>query len=451
MFTERIVVTGMGLVSPLGLTREQLWDGLTAGASGVRPLTQLPPNSPVSFGAEAWEFVSDIDNYGPLSKEVKKNIRKGQKIMSRETRMGLAAAQRALADAGFEGPATDDGSVPVDAAHYSPDKTGIYFGSDYQITMPHDFAFAISSCLSADGKFDFDKWAELGLPKMNPLWLLIFLPNMPSCHITMYNDMRGASNTITQREASGNMCLEHASHLIDEGAYDIMLCGATGTRLSPMKAIQAFKNEPIASSKFEANPDQASRPFDSGRTGQVLGEGAGCIVLETEKNAKSRNAAILAELVSGASSMVARQAPNSTDATEEAIRLAVENVLKLVLERAEMKPSDIDFIVAHGLGEKIQDRAEAQAIKAVFDDYPVKVVAPKANFGNMGAGAGIVELIAGIEAINKGTLFPVRNCENQDPDCPINLVREPVPAGKTFINLSFSPQAQASAVLMRKY
>lgn len=451
MFSQRIVISGMGQISPMGLTLEQLWDGLSSGQSGVETLTQLPPDSPVSFGGEAREFTSDIENYGVLSKDVKKNIRKGQKIMSRETKLGLAAAQRALHSAGFEGPASDDGSVPVDGAHFSPDRSGIYFGSDYQITMPNDFELAVSHCLKENHEFDFDQWAEKGIPAMNPLWLLIFLPNMPACHVTMYNDMRGASNTITQREASGNICIEHASHFLDNGDYDMMLCGATGTRLNPMKAIQAFKNEKLASANYNSNPSQASRPFDAQRSGQVLGEGAGCVVLETLAGAQKRGAAIQAELLAGASSMVACGQLKGKPGKPEAIQKAVKNVLITAIERAGITPQDVDFVVAHGLSDTDTDRGEAQAIADVFGSNGVNVVAPKANFGNLGAGAGIVELISGILALQHGTLFPNPNYAQPDESCPVRMITQPVEAGKIFVNISVSPQGQASCVIIKKY
>ena len=451
MYKQRIVITGMGQISPLGLTREQLWEGLSSGKSGVEALTQLPPDSPVSFGGEAREFVSDIDNYGVLSKDVKKNIRKGQKVMSRETRLGLAAAQRALHDAGFEGPATDDGSVPVDGSHYSPDRSGIYFGSDYQITMPYDFELAVSKCLKDNHEFDFEQWPEKGLPAMNPLWLLIFLPNMPACHVTMYNDMRGASNSITQREASGNMCLEHASHFLDNGDYDMMLCGATGTRLNPMKALQAFKNEKLADSSYVSQPGQASRPFEKNRSGQVLAEGAGCVVLETLAGAQKRGATVQAELLAGASTVASNGQLKGKPAPADVVRRAVKNVLEVVIPRAGLTPKDIDFVVAHGLSDPEIDKGEAQGIADVFGPNGVNVVAPKANFGNLGAGAGIVELIAGIEALQHGTLFPNPNYTTPDEDCPVRIVTQPVPAGNVFINISISPQGQTSATVIKKF
>lgn len=451
MYKQRIVITGMGQISPLGLTREELWEGLISGKSGVETLTQLPPESPVSFGGEAHQFVSDIDNYGVLNKEVKKNIRKGQKVMSRETRMGLAAAQRAMYDAGFEGAATDDGSVPVDAKHYSPDRTGIYFGSDYQISLPSDFELAISKCMDENGEFVYDQWAEKGLPAMNPLWLLIFLPNMPACHITMYNDMRGASNSITQREASGNMCLEHASHFLDNGDFDMMLCGATGTRLNPMKAIQSYQIEKLADASYVSHPEQASRPFDANRTGQVLSEGAGCVVLETLAGAQKRGVEVQAELLAGASTMVVTGHLKGSPAKADAFRKAVKNVLTVVIERAGLTPKDIDFVVAHGLSDPEMDKGEAQGIADVFGPNGINVVTPKANYGNLGAGAGIIELIAGIEALRHGTLFPNPNYTTPDPECPVKIVTQPVPAGKIFVNISMSPQGQASATIIKKF
>lgn len=188
---RRVVIAGVGLISPLGNTPQALWESLTAGRSAVAPIQAFPVDYlPTKFAAEARDFTGSIDDFGPLESEKKKAIRKGLKIMCRESQMGVAAAQRALSDAGLG-----------DSQKLDPERAGVVFGSDYMLTLPEDFSAGILRCLDADGNFDFSHWASDGLPHVTPLWLLKYLPNMPASHVAIYNDLRGPNNSITLREA----------------------------------------------------------------------------------------------------------------------------------------------------------------------------------------------------------------------------------------------------------
>src|SRR5215475_14404114 len=159
---RRVVITGMGLVSPVGSSKQSLWDALTSGKSGVGPLEAVPSKFlPTHVAAEAKEFTGDIENFGPLEKEQKKAIRKGLKVMCRECQMGVAAAQLALSDGGL---------VAGNGA-YDPERTGCIFGADYMLTMPEEFSAGINRCRDAQGGFDYDRWATEGMPQLSPLWL----------------------------------------------------------------------------------------------------------------------------------------------------------------------------------------------------------------------------------------------------------------------------------------
>jgi 3-oxoacyl-[acyl-carrier-protein] synthase II len=432
---RRIVVTGMGLISPLGNSKESLWEALVAGRSGVGPFSIAAESTlPVKAAGEAREFRGDIDDFGPLEKEVKKALRKGLKVMCRESQMGVAAAQLALHDAGLS------------LGKFEPERVGVSFGSDYMVTVPDDFVEGIRSCLNEKGQFEFPCWGPKGLPKMSPLWLLKYLPNMPASHLAIYNDLRGPSNSITLREASGNLTIAEAYQIILRGRADIMLCGATGTRLHPMKLMHAVQQEEVAGG--DGDPASLSRPFDLNRRGMVLGEGAGAIVLEELSSAQARGAAIYAEVLGGASSSVAER---SLVARRD---LAVRNVLAGCLERSERKPEDIGHVHAHGLGTHSGDAEEAWAIQQVFGGraHPVPVVAAKSHFGNLGAGSGVVELIASVMALDQRRLFRVLNYENPDPQCPVAAVTdESVDPGASFVKVSVTPQGQASAVVLGRY
>jgi 3-oxoacyl-[acyl-carrier-protein] synthase II len=432
---RRVVITGMAVISPLGNSKEALWEALQAGRSGVGPLTILPAGLlPVSVAAEARQFQGAIDDFGPLQKDQKKAIRKGLKVMCRECQMAVAAAQRALQDAGL----TPD--------KYDPCRTGVNFGSDYMLTLPDEFTEGILQCVGEDGQFDFARWAPEGMPKMSPLWLLKYLPNMPASHIAIYNDLRGPNNSLTHREASSNLAVAEAFQTIVRGQADIILAGATGTRLHPMKTVHVLQQEEVASG--DGDPAKASRPFDRHRTGMVLGEGAGTVVLEDLGSAQARGATIYAEVVGGGGSSVA-------DRNLVAHRdRAMANALQATLRNTQVAPDQIGHLHAHGLSTRSGDVEEARAINQVFGNRaePLPVAAAKSYFGNLGAGSGLVELIASVMALKHSRLFPILNYEDPDPECPITGVTgHDVHPGHSFVNLNVTPQGQASAVMIRSF
>jgi 3-oxoacyl-[acyl-carrier-protein] synthase II len=429
---RRVVITGIGLVSPLGNSKEQLWDALAAGRSAVGPLQSVPVDAlPVTIGAEARGFQGRIEEFGPLEKEQAKAIRKGLKVMCRECQMGVAAAQLALSDAGLVGKA-------------DPVRTGIAFGSDYMISLPDEFAAGLACCLDACGRFEFSRWAHEGMPKMSPLWLLKYLPNMPASHLAIYNDLRGPNNSVTLREASANVAVGEAYHCIVRDNADVMLAGSTGTRVHPLKIVHAVQQEQLAHEN--GDPTCASRPFDRDRSGAVLGEGAGALVLEELRLARARGATILGEVLATSSSAVASRALQSHRGQ------AMINVLRGVLRASGVSPDEVGHLHAHGLSTRSCDAEEARAICAVFGSRkrPLPVVAAKSYHGNLGAGSGLVEIAASLMALGHGHLFSTLNYRTPDIECPVAVVTDPnTSAGDCFINLNVTPQGQASAVLIR--
>jgi 3-oxoacyl-[acyl-carrier-protein] synthase II len=314
------------------------------------------------------------------------------------------------------------------------------------LSVPEEFNEGIQQCLDAEGRFQFPRWGNEGMPKMSPLWLLKYLPNMPASHVAIYNDLRGPNNSLTLREAAANAAVGEAFQIILRGSADVMLCGATGTRLHPMKAIHAAQQEELAAN--DAEPARASRPFDRRRTGMVLGEGAGSIVLEELSNATARGADVFGEVLAAASSSAAQR--RFVADREQAL----VNVLQSVLQSADVNPGEIGHIHAHGLSTRTGDAEEARAIQRVFGARvnPVPVTAAKSYFGNLGAGGGMVELIASLMAMRHGRLFPILNYETPDPECPVAAaVHGSAEPGNMFINLSVTPQGQASAILIRRF
>ena len=348
---RRVVITGLGVVSPLGNSRQALWEALAAGKSGVAALVNLPPLAGrVTFGGEAREFTGEIDDFGALEKDLKKSIRKALKMMCRESMMAVAAAQQAIADAGFG---------PNSAGPMDPDRSGVVFGSDYMLSPPDELLGGMQACGVAVGKFEYPKWGGAGLKEMNPLWMLSYLPNMPASHIAIFNDLRGPNNSLTMREASGLMAIREAAHTIERGHADRMIAGATGTRIHSFKTVHALQNEQLANPELE--PAEASAPFDARRTGMVVGEGAGAMLLEELEAARARGATIFAEVVSTGSSAVA------IDGLQGRRPTALANAARAALASSGLDVESLGHISAHGLGTSVGDAEEAAALEAALN------------------------------------------------------------------------------------
>jgi 3-oxoacyl-[acyl-carrier-protein] synthase II len=427
--TRRVVITGLGLIAPLGNTPAAFWAALSEGRSGVGPTSLLPADrQPLKYAAECRDFTGEIENFGELEKERKKAIKKGLKVMCRETRMAVAAAQLAIADAGFS-------ERPMD-----PESSGVVLGSDYMLTMPEDYEAGMKTCASA-GDFEFTRWGKEGLGDMAPLWMLKYLPNMPASHIAIYNDLRGPNNSLTMREAAGNLAIGEAFRTIQRGHANLMVAGATGTRILPMQAIHALQTEQMAAENCD--PTKASRPFDKHRTGMVAGEGAGMVILEEYESAKARGATIYAEVLGLGSANVADEKLNGK------CDVALARAMKSALRDAGKTAADVGHINAHGLSTTDRDADESRAIHDVFGNRArdVPVTALKSYFGNLGAGSGVVELIAGVLALRENRLPRTLNYTMPDPNCALAVTtNDKSSPGRSFLNLSVTPQGQAAVL-----
>jgi 3-oxoacyl-[acyl-carrier-protein] synthase II len=429
---RRVVITGMGVICPLGNSPDSLWQAIEGRQSGVGELRSLPvEGAPVRFGAEAWTFRGQAEEFAITDKALLRTVRKALKLMCREIQMGVAAAQQALSQA----------ALTVDKR--DPERVGVVFGSDYIMTAPEEFTTAIRTCLNESGQFVFAQWARQGINQVDPLWLLKYLPNMPASHVAILNDLRGPNNSLTVREASANLAVAEAFCTIVRGHAEAMIAGATGTRLHPIRSVHISLQETLA---VGHDPHQLSRPFDVNRTGLVVGEGAGALVLEELRTAEARGATIFAEVLGYGSSAVARL--NGRDGRTA----AVVNALQQALQTAGIRPGDVGHIHAHGLATVDSDIAEAQAIAQVFEGLRIPVTALKSYMGNLGAGGGLVELIATILSLQHGKFIPVLNHHHTDPRCPIRVVTQPDESpGEIAVNLNFTPQGQASAVVVRRW
>jgi 3-oxoacyl-[acyl-carrier-protein] synthase II len=431
---KRVVITGIGIVSPIGCDVDSLWSSLQASRSGITRLESIPEGSlPVRFGAEVKSFTGDIENFGPLDKTLQRNIRKNQKVMCREIEIGVAACQLALSHS----------QLTAEVRH--PERTGIVFGCDYLMSRPEEYADGIMACENGDDDFQLGNWPTQGLPKVNPLWLLKYLPNMPASHVAIYNDLRGPSNSLTVRDASTSLAIAEAVAIIRRGTADAMLVGSTGSNLQPLRAIHLCKQVPLASER--QSPAEMSRPFNRDRDGIVLGEGAGAFVVESLESAEKRGAKIWGEICETVSSY------SKPDESGEFIR---KNTLSMLSKQIAKNP-DLKTIRWHihstGSGSIEGDRAESQGIHEALGGLAsrVPVVAAKSFFGHLGAGSASVEIAASCLALNYGELFPMMNCKDKSPECPISIGIAGDSAGDAFVHVAYTPQGQASSVLVRKF
>ena len=424
---RRVVITGMGVMSPLGIGVDTFWENLSQGNSGIAKVEGLSHSAlPGNVAGEVKDFTETA-----ARKQYLKKQRKSIKVMCREIQLGVASAGLAL-----------DHSA-IDLEQIDHQRFGIAFGANLMLSPPSVLGPASLVCGGPGESFNYDRWGTEGLAAMEPLWLLKYLPNMPACHIGIFADARGPNNSLTLAEASGNLAIGEAFRIIGRGDAEMMIAGTTGTRVHPVKSTHTALWDTLADSPD--NPAHRCRPFDQNRKGQVAAEGACSFLLEEEEHAKARGATIYASVLGGGSScVISREGkPN--------LRQALVNSMRSALNDAGMTAGDIGHINANGWGDLEGDIAEAQAILEVFGDVArtVPVTGLKSYFGNSGAGCGTLELAGSICGLRHGVILPTLNFETVDPECPINVVHgEAVQAlNKTVLNLNVTRVGQSSALI----
>src|SRR5579872_1803026 len=313
---RHVVITGIGVVSPIGIGIDEFWKSLRTGASGIRRTAMLPCAQPNC------RIAAEVQDFNPSKFTKTREQKKAIRVMCREIQLGFAAASVALDDAGIK-----DGQV-------EPDRLGVEFGANLMLSPPDDLAEGNAACADpSTDEFEYHRWGDVGLSQMFPLWLLKFLPNMPACHIGIAADARGPNNSVTIDEASSNLVIGEALRVIARGHADVMITGSTGTRVHSVKSIHAMMWDKLA--VFEDDPATACRPFDRTRSGQVIGEGAGVMILEDAGHAQKRGAKIYGRILGAGSSCVA--SPAGLGDTRRALALA----MKGALNDARLGPGDI--------------------------------------------------------------------------------------------------------------
>jgi 3-oxoacyl-[acyl-carrier-protein] synthase II len=416
MVQRDIVITGVGVVSPIGIGREPFWAALESGTSGVSELPQFA-------GADLpFRLGGTIKNFEP--KEYVQP-RKTLKVMCKEIQTAFSAAVLAMQDAGLTKGAVD------------PDRLGVVLGSEMLYGELEEIADSYRHSI-VEGKFRAADWVTHAMRDLFPLWMLKYLPNMAACHIGIANDARGPNNSIVQGGASSLLAVIEASYVLERGHADAMIAGGSGAPLS----INALTFRPWDDfSKWQGPADRAPRPLDARRDGMVPGEGSACLVLETREHAERRGARILARIAGFASRF--EKPPIRGGALASAMQGA--------LAQAGVTRDCVAHVKAHAGGSVELDAVEAQAIRQTLGDVPV--TAPKSFFGDLGAGSGAVELAACALALSQGRVPRTLNYEVPDPRCPVNVVHgESLASDKpaaVALNLSHTGQA-AAVVLVRE-
>lgn len=408
----RIVVTGMGVMSPLGHTTEESWDSLLSGRSGIGPITHFDASS------FPWRIAGEVKAFVAKKYMDFKEARR----MSRASQLAVAACRMALEDAGLPEP------VP------NPERTGVLVG-----TGVGGFEIADVNLQLLRGK---------GLSRVSPFAMTGFLPNMPSHHVSLVAGALGPISTVTAACATGTQAIGEAMEFIRQGRADTIVTGGV-EGLIHEAAIAGFGRMQALSSRFSDDPERASRPFDKDRDGFVLSEGAGILVIERMDHAVERGARIYAELVGHASSSDAYHvaAPDPSGA-------GAQRAMKWAMDDAGVGPMDIDYINAHGTSTPLNDATETAAIKALFGEraYAIPVSSSKSVLGHAMGGTGAIEAIFSIRAIYDGTVPPTWNYETADPACDLDYVpNAPRKATiHTVLSNSFGLGGQNACLVMQR-
>ncbi|MCC9602794.1 3-oxoacyl-ACP synthase [Stieleria sp. JC731] len=402
MTRQPAVITGIGIVSAIGIGQQTFFDGLLEGRSGVRSLADRTdeeakpgpddPQDGVWIGAPVVDF------------DAKQFVRprKALKVMCREIQTAFASAQLAVEHAGLgdQIPASESGLI-------SPDRLGTVYGGEIYFNPPTELMESIRRCVDSDGQIQAGQFGDAARKEVVPLWMLKYLPNMPACQVGISINSQGPNNSLVLGDVSGPAALLEGCSYLDRGIADINVVGATGTRVGSMR--MTYTGDLPIVERGENSVANASRPYDPNCTGVVGGEGAASLVIETAEHAQRRGATVLARILGIASRFAPTQAMkqcqrgNSVDQSESrqassAIKLAIE----AALEQAGVAAKDIALVVSHAMGDRQVDSGEAMALNDCQIDAPVLPII--ASIGHTGAAAGMMEIATGALVIANGKI-----------------------------------------------
>jgi len=391
--SRRVVVTGVGAVTACGISTADTWAAIVAAKSGAGPIT--------AFDASAYttRIGAEVRNFEPVEFMDLKDSKRTDRVVH----FAMAAARQALAG--------------IDLDRFDRDRTGVVIGSGIGGIATFERQHAIM--------------LERGPDKVSPFFIPMMISDMTSGYVSIAYNLRGPNFTTVSACSSGGNAIADAFLLIQAGLADAVLTGGAEAAITPM-SFAGFCSAKAMSRRNDA-PERASRPFDAGRDGFVMGEGAGILVVEELEHAKRRGAPILAEIIgiglTGDAYHMTSPAPNG----EGAVR-----AMQVALDVARIAPSEVDYINAHGTSTQLNDASETAAIKQVFGDHARKlaVSSTKSMVGHLLGAAAAVELIFCILALRDDVIPPTINQETPDPECDLDYV--PNAARKQHIDVALS-------------
>lgn len=378
---QRVVVTGMGVLTPLGIGLDQFWQGLMAGRSGVGPITLCDPGDSPS------RIAGEVPGFDPRVYLDAKEARR----MSRASQFAVAAAHMAIADA----------KLVIDDSNRA--EIGVLIGNG--TTAPPDTEAALRTMI------------ERGFSRVSPFYITSALPNMPACQVAIQFGLLGYNTTIATACAASSQAIGEAAEVIRRGHATVMLAGGTEAPICQLTLASFCALRALSTNNEQ--PQRASRPFSADRDGFVLGEGAGMLVLEQLSHARRRGATIYAEIVGYASTCDAHHVTAPHPHGDGAAR-----AMSLALNYARIGPQQVDYINAHATSTLVGDIAETNAIRQVFGEYAysVPISSTKSMIGHLTSAAGAVEAAATIMAMQHNLIPPTINLDQPDPQCDLDYV-----------------------------
>lgn len=413
MTQSRVVITGLGAVTPLGSSVEKFWEGLKAGRSGIRRITMFDPSElPCQIAGE----IPDFDAKAFMDRKLARRF-------PRAAQIALASAVQAVEDAGLPEPMAE------------PERAGVYFGT------------AIGALDSfVDG---IDLFRAKGLEKVSPFVLPGGIPNLSAHLIALRFQCLGPNATVTTACATGTQSIGEGAEFIRRGLADVVISGGTEALMRDwsIAGFAAMRALPV---NFNDQPEKASRPFDAQREGFVFSEGAGAVVLESLEHAQKRGAQIYAEVLGYASSADAFHIAAPHPEGEGAIR-----TMTWALSNAGIQPKNVDYINAHGSSTPLNGIIESKAIKSVFGAraHEIPVNSTKSMVGHAMGASGTLEAIACAKSIQENVLHPTTNYEYPDPECDLDYVPNIMREHNVDIALSnsFGLGGQNACLVLKRY
>ncbi len=413
MMRHRVVVTGMGAITPLGSDLDILWTNLVQGKSGVSTITSFDASElPTRIAAEVKDF--DPEDYID---------RKEARRMDRFVQFAVAASKKAIQDADLD--------IGTNA---DPERVGVIVGSG----------------IGGLGTWEEQHMIllEKGHRRGSPFFIPMMISNMASGQISMLTGAKGPNTNVVTACATGSHAIGDSARMIQRGDADIMICGGAEAtiRMVGMAGFCALR----AMSTRNDEPERASRPFDIDRDGFVMGEGAGVLVLESLEHAKKRGAKIYAEVVGYGMSADAYHMTDPAPGGEGAVRC-----MRMAIRDAGLDLQDVDYINAHGTSTPVGDKSEIAAIKTVFGDEASRILvnSTKSMTGHLLGAAGGLEAIISTLVINKGVVPPTINVDNQDPECDLDVVPNQAREAKVDVAMSnsFGFGGHNATLILKRY